>query len=362
MGVAFAEIAFTPGVRELQTQAGSRERYAAMDESTNRRDKLTEREITFIESRDHFFQASVSETGWPYVQHRGGPAGFLKVIDERTLGFADYRGNVQYVSVGNLLHDNRVALILMDYANQRRLKLLGHVRFIDQETEPELIERLVTTGYKAIVERGFIISVEAFDWNCPQHIPVRIDADEVQRALDERAPRDDEHVLALAADRRLAERHHVVLSGVLALVVGLAIEVLVLEVQHRVGAADRRAQQARRIHGVAALTHDIDADIRGGEVLAIVGENGAGKSTLMKVMIGQLEADEGGIEMPRKTRLGYIAQEAPSGSITPFEAVLAGDAERAQLLAEAQSMLRHWQERHQPGHPLPLQVRPILCG
>ena len=173
MGNAFAEIAFTQGVRELQTQAGSRERYAAMDESTNRRDKLTEREITFIESRDHFFQASVSETGWPYVQHRGGPAGFLKVIDERTLGFADYRGNVQYVSVGNLLHDNRVALILMDYANQRRLKLLGHVRFIDQETEPELIERLVTTGYKAIVERGFIISVEAFDWNCPQHITPR---------------------------------------------------------------------------------------------------------------------------------------------------------------------------------------------
>ena len=110
MGNAFAEIAFTQGVRELQIQAGSRERYAAMEESANRRDKLTERETTFIESRDHFFQASVSETGWPYVQHRGGPAGFLKVLDERTLGFADYRGNVQYVSVGNLIHDNRVAL------------------------------------------------------------------------------------------------------------------------------------------------------------------------------------------------------------------------------------------------------------
>ena len=154
MGNAFAEIAFTQGVRELQIQAGSRERYAAMDQSANRRDKLTERETTFIDSRDHFFQASVSETGWPYVQHRGGPAGFLKVLDERTLGFADYRGNVQYVSVGNLIHDNRVALILMDYANQRRLKLLGRVRFIDRDTEPDLIERLVTPGYKAIVERG----------------------------------------------------------------------------------------------------------------------------------------------------------------------------------------------------------------
>jgi predicted pyridoxine 5'-phosphate oxidase superfamily flavin-nucleotide-binding protein len=179
MGVAFAEIAFTQGVRELQTQAGSRERYSAMDESTNRRDKLTDRETTFIESRDHFFQASVSETGWPYVQHRGGPAGFLKVLNERTLGFADYRGNVQYVSVGNLLHDDRVALILMDYANQRRLKLLGRVRFIDRNTEPDLIERLVTPGYKAIVERGFIISVEAFDWNCPQHITPRFTQAEI---------------------------------------------------------------------------------------------------------------------------------------------------------------------------------------
>ncbi|MBA4316634.1 MAG: pyridoxamine 5-phosphate oxidase [Alcaligenaceae bacterium] len=179
MGNAFAEIAFTQGVRELQIQAGSRERYAAMDESANRRDKLTERETTFIESRDHFFQASVSETGWPYVQHRGGPAGFLKVLDERTLGFADYRGNVQYVSVGNLSHDNRVALILMDYANQRRLKLLGRVRFIDRDTEPDLIERLVTPGYKAIVERGFIISVEAFDWNCPQHITPRFTLAEI---------------------------------------------------------------------------------------------------------------------------------------------------------------------------------------
>lgn len=194
MGNAFAEIAFTQGVRELQIQAGSRERYAAMDESANRRDKLTERETTFIESRDHFFQASVSETGWPYVQHRGGPAGFLKVLDERTLGFADYRGNVQYVSVGNLIHDNRVALILMDYANQRRLKLLGRVRFIDRDTAPDLIERLVTPGYKAIVERGFIISVEAFDWNCPQHITPRFtlaEIDEMTAPLRARLRRNE---------------------------------------------------------------------------------------------------------------------------------------------------------------------------
>jgi uncharacterized protein len=179
MGVAFADIAFTQGVRDLQTKAGSRDRYSAMDNSINRRDKLTEREITYIESRDHFFQASVSETGWPYVQHRGGPAGFLKVLDERTLGFADYRGNVQYVSVGNLSHDDRIALILMDYANQRRLKLLGRVRFIDRNTEPEMIDRLVTPGYKAIVERGFLITVEALDWNCPQHITPRFTLAEI---------------------------------------------------------------------------------------------------------------------------------------------------------------------------------------
>jgi len=179
MGTAFSEIAFTAGVRELQTKAGSREMYSAMDRSTNRRDTLTEREIKFIESRDHFFQASVSETGWPYVQHRGGPAGFLKVLDERTMGFADYRGNVQYVSVGNLLHNDRVALILMDYANQRRLKLLGRVRLIDRSTEPRLIERLETPGYKAIVERGFVITVEAYDWNCPQHITPRFTKAEI---------------------------------------------------------------------------------------------------------------------------------------------------------------------------------------
>lgn len=116
MARSFADIAFTPGVREFQTRMGSRRSYAALDEVDARGTELGEREADFIAERDGFYQATVGETGWPYVQFRGGPAGFLKVLDAKTIGYADFRGNVQYISAGNLSHDGRIALILMDYA------------------------------------------------------------------------------------------------------------------------------------------------------------------------------------------------------------------------------------------------------
>ena len=180
MSRAYSDIAFTPAVRELQTRMGSRSKYEAFDRAIDRRDQLSERETEFIEQSDHFFQATVGETGWPYVQHRGGPAGFLNVLDDRTIAYADFRGNVQYISVGNLTGEDRVSLILMDYANKRRLKILGRARVVEAADDPELIARVTVPGYEATVERVVVISVEAWDWNCPQHITQRFTVAEVE--------------------------------------------------------------------------------------------------------------------------------------------------------------------------------------
>jgi ferredoxin-NADP reductase/predicted pyridoxine 5'-phosphate oxidase superfamily flavin-nucleotide-binding protein len=177
MGHRFAEIAFTDSVREVQQQLGSRAGYAALDGGEDFNNLLSEREAGFIGARDSFYMASVSETGWPYVQHRGGPVGFVRIIDARTIGFADFSGNRQYVSVGNLRKDDRVALFFMDYPNRTRLKMLGRVHLVGDD-EPELLAQLERDDYRAVVERGFVIQIEAFDWNCPQHITPRYtDAD-----------------------------------------------------------------------------------------------------------------------------------------------------------------------------------------
>ena len=172
MGHKFAEIAFTDSVREIQQLQGSRSGYAAMDGDTDSNHLLGENEAVFIAERDSFYMASVGETGWPYVQHRGGPAGFLKVVDEKTLAFADFAGNRQYVSVGNFTKDDRVSIFFMDYTNRRRLKLLGRVSVIDPDNST-MLDSLKTDNYRARIERGFAIHVEAFDWNCPQHITPR---------------------------------------------------------------------------------------------------------------------------------------------------------------------------------------------
>ena len=184
MSRAYTDIAFTTAVRDMQTRMGSRANYEPLDFTEDRRDVLTEREAEFIETRDGFYQATVSETGWPYVQFRGGPAGFLKVLDAKTIGFADFRGNVQYISVGNLQGNDRISIILMDYANRRRLKLLGRVRLVSEAEDPALVAKLEWPSYRARVERAFIITIEGYDWNCPQHITPRFTEAEVQGAIE----------------------------------------------------------------------------------------------------------------------------------------------------------------------------------
>jgi len=183
MSRAYTDIAFTPAVRAMQTRMGTRAGYASLDRTDDRRDALTEAEAEFIHARDGFYQASVSETGWPYVQYRGGPAGFLKVLDGNTIGYADFRGNVQYISAGNLQGNDRVSIILMDYANRRRLKILGRARLVGASEEPALIARLEPPRYRARVERAVIIAVEGYDWNCPQHITPRFTEAEIAAAV-----------------------------------------------------------------------------------------------------------------------------------------------------------------------------------
>ena len=173
MATAFSEIAFTPSVKAAQRLYGSREKNSRFETSEDARNQLTEAEAAFIAERDSFYQATVSESGWPYVQHRGGPKGFVKVLDERTIGYADFRGNVQYLSVGNLAANDRISLIMMDYANRRRLKIWGKAHIFHESDDPELVACLEMPSYRARVERGIIIHIEALDWNCPQHITPR---------------------------------------------------------------------------------------------------------------------------------------------------------------------------------------------
>ena len=175
---------FTDQARAMQALDGSREAYARMEEGADGSpDLITEKEAGFIALRDSFYLASVTLEGWPYVQHRGGPAGFLKVLEGNRLGFADYRGNRQHVSTSNLVADPRVSLFLMDYPNRRRLKVLGHARIATAAEEPELLSRLMPEGYKALPERTYLIDVVGYDWNCPQHITPRFTEAELASAL-----------------------------------------------------------------------------------------------------------------------------------------------------------------------------------
>ncbi len=183
MGHRFLELAATPAVKAAQTDNGSRQAYAQLEGGEPDHHRLGDPEAIFLARRDTVYMASVSETGWPYVQHRGGPAGFIKVLDDTTLGFADYRGNRQYISLGNVRSDNRVALIAMDYPNRRRLKLLGRLSEVDLDAEPLFARAVVDSAQPAKVERGFRLKVEALDWNCPQHITPRYTEAELAPAL-----------------------------------------------------------------------------------------------------------------------------------------------------------------------------------
>jgi len=181
MSHKFYDLTFTPSVKAAQEHYGTRRNYARFEGGEPDFHGLTDAENDFIEARDGFYMATVNDDGQPYIQFRGGPAGFLKVLDDRTLGFADFRGNLQYISVGNLKANDKAAIFLMDYARQTRLKLLVTVEVQDAGDVPDLIEKLTIPDYNAKIERAMILHVEAFDWNCPQHITPRYTMDEVRR-------------------------------------------------------------------------------------------------------------------------------------------------------------------------------------
>jgi uncharacterized protein len=200
MAQTFLRTVFTDTTRQLQTADGSRESYARMEgDGTAGIDMMGEREADFIAARDSFYLASVTADGWPYIQHRGGPAGFLKLLPENMLGFADYRGNRQFVSMANIAHEPRVALFLVDYPARRRLKLVGRARVVTAADDPALVSSLMPAGYRALAERAFLIDIVGFDWNCPQHITPRFTESEIAAAI---APLNSE----LAASRAEIER------------------------------------------------------------------------------------------------------------------------------------------------------------
>ncbi len=201
----FHEIAFTPSVKKAQEHYGSRKHYSKFEAGAEKNVVLTDAESDFIEQRDGFYMATVGEGGRPYIQFRGGPAGFLKVLDWQTLGFADFRGNLQYNSVGNIAVNNKVAIFLMDYANQRRLKIFADVEIHDAADRPDLLEKLADPAYKAKIERAIILKVEAFDWNCPQHITPRYSIEEVRqmvRPLNEHIEKLEKEIEQLRSRRK----------------------------------------------------------------------------------------------------------------------------------------------------------------
>lgn len=182
MVYGFLDIAMTPSVIAAQEAMGTHHIFRDF-QGDRAFDRFTEGEAAFIALQDHFYMATVSETGWPYIQHRGGPAGFLKVLDEKTLAFADYRGNRQYISTGNLAADDRAALIIMDYVRKARLKIYARVETMALDADPALTALVRDPDYAARPERIFKLRLEAFDWNCPQHITPRFTQAEVSDAV-----------------------------------------------------------------------------------------------------------------------------------------------------------------------------------
>ncbi len=202
---SYADLMFTPSVAAFQEKAGTRSIYAKKYPGRTKAE-LGPEERGFLESRSTLYLATVSETGWAYVQHRGGPSGFLKVLDGETVGFADYRGNRQFISQGNLARDDRVSLFAMDYPQQARLKLQGHASMRAAADAPDLVDRLATEG-QGRVERVVTIRIIAFDWNCPQYITRRFDEAEVNAlvaphlaARDRAIARLSERLTALGED------------------------------------------------------------------------------------------------------------------------------------------------------------------
>jgi predicted pyridoxine 5'-phosphate oxidase superfamily flavin-nucleotide-binding protein len=177
-----SDVAFTPAVKAVQERKGSRAHYRRMEDKGGWRTALSPDLLAFLAERDSAYLATANAAGQPYIQHRGGPKGFIRALDEHTLGFADFAGNRQYITSGNLAENDQAYLFLMDYAHRRRVKIWGRARVV--ENDPELLARLMPEGYKARPEQAILFTVEAWDTNCPQHIPQKIDAADVTAALD----------------------------------------------------------------------------------------------------------------------------------------------------------------------------------
>ena len=210
MARAFAEIAFTPAVRAEQARQGSDQGYGKfLSDEAPPANQLGPDEASFIEARDSMFQATAASNGWPYVQHRGGPKGFLQVLDARHLAFLEQRGNKQYLSIGNLATDDRISLILVDYPNQRRLKIWGRARIVEAADDPDLMSSLnqgrSEYELRSSANRAVVITVEALDWNCPKYIPRRFTAEEYTEVLEplqselERLRQENKELKAAAA-------------------------------------------------------------------------------------------------------------------------------------------------------------------
>ncbi len=201
MTARYRDLMFTPPVRQAQTVLNGRE-LSSGGEGAGLPDLLGPDEAGFLSRRDSFYMATTSATGWPYLQHRGGPPGFVRPLSQNEFGFADFRGNRQYISVGNLATDDRAAFFFMDYANRARLKLMGRIRIITDMEDAERVEALTIPGYPGRVERAFLVTVEAFEWNCPQHIEPRYTMDELAPALDHLKARISDLEGQLAAVRQ----------------------------------------------------------------------------------------------------------------------------------------------------------------
>lgn len=178
----YSQLAFTDAIKKIQEEVGSRSTYDRM-EKMSVVDGLTDNEINFIGDRDSFYMASFGENEYPYIQHRGGPAGFVKVIDNKTIGIVDFVGNRQYISTGNISKNENVALILLSYPQRARLKIYAHAKIVDLKENEELYNLLKPTDYKFKPERMMIFEIQAYDWNCPQHITPRYTAEEIEEAL-----------------------------------------------------------------------------------------------------------------------------------------------------------------------------------
>jgi predicted pyridoxine 5'-phosphate oxidase superfamily flavin-nucleotide-binding protein len=183
MAKHFMELAFNDSVRKVQEQYGTRAPYQKMEGKEEFRNKLTWQEKSYIKNRDNFYMSSVGENGWPYMQFRGGPKGFLKVIGENVLAYADFKGNGQYISTGNINATRKTVLFLMDYTQQQRLKIWAEAEVHHAADHPEMLEKLEMPDYEATVERIVIFKTHAFDWNCPQHITPRYTKEEIEKGL-----------------------------------------------------------------------------------------------------------------------------------------------------------------------------------